>query len=106
MTNPITLIGTRELAHLCRVSERQIMTWADLRYLRESPRQPGTGHRRAFSPSEARVAQIMAVMVNAGVSPAMAAPAARRAILEADDKGPVFMTELAHGIAVTGRIHS
>ena len=99
-------IGALELAHLTGTTYKQIDRWAAARYIREEPREPGTGHRRAFRNGEIRIAQVMAALVKAGVSAPIAATAARRAILEYDSKGPLFMSELAPGIAVTGRIAS
>lgn len=99
-------IGALELADLIGVSYKQIDRWSVLGYIKEEPRELGTGHRRAFRNGEVRVAQILATLVKAGVAVPVAAKAARSAILEVDSKGPLFMSELKPGIAVTGRIET
>lgn len=99
-----TRISALELAQLIRVSYKQLDRWAVLGYIKEEPRERGTGHRRTFRNGEVRVAQVMATLVHAGVTPSVAAKAARTAILEVDSNGPLFMSELTRGVAVTGRL--
>jgi hypothetical protein len=104
MPRTVPVMSATELAALAHVSYRQIDRWAVQRFIKEEPREAGTGNKRQFRATEVRICQMMAVMVNAGVSAPVAARAARAAILEVDAAGPVFMSELARGVAVTGRI--
>jgi hypothetical protein len=99
-------IGALELAELIGVTYKQIDRWSVLGYIREEPRELGTGHKRTFRNGEVRIARIMGVLVSAGVAVPIAAKAARSAILEVDNKGPLFMSELKPGLAVTGRIEA
>jgi len=98
------LMGAIELADRAGVSYKQIDTWTKLHYLRAEPNPGGTGHKRAYKPGEVRVAQIIGALTRASVVSSVAAKAARTAILEVDTKGPLFMSELVPGVAVTGRI--
>lgn len=98
------LMGALELADRAGVTYKQIDTWTKRRYLHPEPNPGGTGHKRAYKPGEVRIAQIIGTLTTAGVTPSIAAQAARSAILEPDTNSLVFITELAKGIAVTGRI--
>jgi hypothetical protein len=98
------LMSSLELAERAGLTYKQVDHWTKRRFLKPEPNPGGTGHRRAFKPSEVRVAQVMSALVRAGVMPHIAAKAARSAILEADDRGMVFISELIKGVAVTGRV--
>lgn len=98
------LMGSLELAQRAGVTYKQVDHWTKRRFLKPEPNPGGTGHKRAFKPSEVRVTQIMATLVNAGIRPHVAAKAARSAILEPAATELVFLTELVKGIKVTGRI--
>lgn len=98
------LMGALELAARAGVTYKQIDTWTKRHYLRPEPSPGGTGNKRTYKPGEVRITQIIATLTKAGVAPSVAAKAARTAILEVDSKGPIFMTELVRGVAVTGRI--
>jgi hypothetical protein len=102
--NGTTRLGAMELAALADITYKQLDTWTKNDWVKEEPRPSGTGHHRAYRATEVRIAQIMGVLVNAGVAAPVAARAARSAILEVDTRGPLFMSELARGVAVTGRI--
>jgi len=103
--NPAKLIGVGELAQLAGISRRQVDNWTRHQYLKDENRLVmRQGSRRQFKPQEVRIAQIMAVLTSAGVLPHKASKAARTAIVLADDKGIAFITELAKGLAVTGRL--
>lgn len=97
-------IGALELADLAGLTYKQVDHWTKRRFLKPEPNPGGTGHKRTYKAAEVRVAQIMGELTRAGVTASVAAKAARGAILEVDKAGPVFMAELARGVAVTGRI--
>jgi hypothetical protein len=84
------------IARAVGVSYRRLDYWARCGYLRADGEGSGSGVRRRFSDDELRVAQLMARLVDAGLTVPTAANVARCAI--ADERGGSAYAHLAEGV--------
>lgn len=71
-------MDTTDICHRLGVSYRQIDHWVRRGWLRPDQPIPGSGNPREWTNEELDVARRMAALVNAGISPAVAADAARK----------------------------
>jgi len=65
-------------------SYRQLDHWVRCGYLQPWLTGPGSGYPRMWSVEELRVARLMSVLVDAGITPAKAAEAARQCVASAE----------------------
>lgn len=80
---------------------RQVDYWTRMGWLRTvTAPTPGSGYWRAYPRAEVRVAHLMVAMANAGVAVQVAAEAARRATVVAED----WSVTLWGGLRLSGRL--